>query len=204
MNARDKIMKAADDLFGKVGFDAATTREIAERSGVNKALIHYHFKSKESLFETLLDRYYNRLAASLEKSLLGEEGPLKDRMLALVDAYIDFLAANRNFSRIVQREAAGGKHMERVRSHMVPLFELGTKLLHGAYPQTVAGDLAAAQLLISFYGMIISYFTYQGLLKHLLDADPLSKKSLEVRKQHLRRMVEISLEALEKNGRKKG
>ncbi len=80
----------------------------------------------------------------------------------------------------------------------------GTKLIRDVYPATRAGELAATQVLISFYGMIISYFTYQGLLKHLLDADPLSKKSLEVRKQHLRRMVEISLEALEKNGRKKG
>jgi len=200
MNARDKILKAADDLFGRVGFDAATTREIAERSGVNKALIHYHFKSKEALFETLLDRYYDNLAGALERSLEGHERPLRERMLSLVDAYIDFLAANRNFSRIVQREAAGGKHMERARSHMVPLFDLGTRRLQGAYPQTGEGNLPAAQLLISFYGMIISYFTYQGLLKHLLDEDPMSRNSLGLRKRHLRRMVEITLEAVERSG----
>ena len=33
MSAREEILKAADNLFGKVGFDAATTREIAELSG---------------------------------------------------------------------------------------------------------------------------------------------------------------------------
>jgi AcrR family transcriptional regulator len=198
MNARERILQAADDLFGKVGFDAATTREIAEISGVNKALIHYHFKSKEALFETLLDRYYGHLAAALERSLQGG-GSLKDRMLGLVDAYVDFLADNRNFSRIVQREASGGRHMERVRSHMVPLFEMGRNLLQGAYPSTRSGDLAASQLLTSFYGMIISYFTYQGLLKHLLGADPLSKKNLRIRKEHIRRMVEITLNEVEKS-----
>ncbi len=196
MKARDRILKAADDLFGHVGFDAATTREIAEISGVNKALIHYHFKNKEALFETLLDRYYVSLTEALEKSLLVD-GSLKDKMLSLVDAYVDFLAANRNFSRIVQREAAGGRHMERVRSHMLPLFDMGTKLLQGAYPNTRTGDLASAQLLTSFYGMIISYFTYQDLLKHLLGTDPLSKKSLRLRKEHLRRMVEITLDEVE-------
>jgi len=196
MDARDRILQAADDLFGRVGFDAATTREIAEISGVNKALIHYHFKNKESLFETLLDRYYERLGQALEASL-QQDGTLREKMLSLVDAYVDFLAANQNFSRIVQREAAGGRHMERVRSHMVPLFERGTALLEAAYPATLSGELAAAHLLTSFYGMIISYFTYQELLRHLLGTDPLSKHNLRRRKDHLRRMVEITLHNIE-------
>ena len=195
MNAREKILKAADDLFGKVGFDAATTREIAEQSGVNKALIHYHFKTKEALFETLLDRYYESLGATLAKALAGDRD-IRERMLTLVDTYVDFLNRNRNFSRIVQREASGGPHMELILARMVPLFELGTHELNEAYPQTGEGEMAAAQLLISFYGMIISYFTYKGVLNHLLGSNPLSKAGLETRKQHLRRMVEITLEAL--------
>jgi len=197
MKARDRILMAADDLFGRVGFDAATTREIAEMSGVNKALIHYHFKNKEALFETLLDRYYTRLAETLQTSLQGH-GPVQEKMLCLADAYTDFLAANLNFSRIVQREAAGGRRMERVRAHMVPLFEMGTRLLEEAYPATRSGDLAAAQILTSFYGMIISYFTYQGLLRHLLGTDPLSRNNLKKRKDHLRKMVEITLHQMER------
>ena len=45
--------------------------------------------------------------------------------------------------------------------------------------------------------MIISYFTYKGVLHHLLGTDPLSRQGLELRKKHLRRMVEITLEAVE-------
>jgi len=197
MNARDKILEAADELFGLVGFEAATTREIADRCGVNKALIHYHFKSKEALFETLLDRYYAALGTTLENALQGGGGSLRSRMLCMVDAYVDFLAANRNFGRIVQREAAGGRHMERVRALMVPLFDRGIQLLQGAYPNTLRGNLAAAQLLISFYGMIISYFTYRDLLRHLLGTDPLSAENLLSRKEHVRRMVEITLNEIE-------
>ena len=65
-------MKAADKLFGDVGYDAATTREIAELSGVNKALIHYHFKSKEALFENVLDWYYENLGNALKKALKSD------------------------------------------------------------------------------------------------------------------------------------
>ncbi|MBW1873134.1 MAG: TetR/AcrR family transcriptional regulator, partial [Deltaproteobacteria bacterium] len=104
---RDKILMAADHLFGKGGFDATTTREIAERSQVNKALIHYHFKNKEGLLASVLDQYYEKLAQTLTNSLQAT-GTLRSRMLQLLDTYIDFLGQNRNFNRIVQREASGG------------------------------------------------------------------------------------------------
>jgi len=198
-STRDKILEAADRLFGAKGFDGASTREIAERSGVNKALIHYHFRSKEGLFESLLDRYYERLAQTMRQALTRDEG-LHQRLKSLLETYLDFLGDNRNFGRIVQREASGGPHMERIREHMVPLFELGTEAVKAAFPATREGALAAEQLLTSFYGMIISYFTYSGVLEHLLQTDPLSAESLEARKQHLRRMLEIVLAAVETEG----
>ncbi len=55
------------------------------------------------------------------------------------------------------------------------------------------------QLLTSFYGMIISYFTYSGVLESLFGADPLSDENLAARKQHLRRMLQIVLTNLEEN-----
>jgi len=199
---RERILQAADQMFGELGFDAAATRLIAERSGVNKALIHYHFNSKEALFERVLDRYYERLAETMRAAFSpgsagSPEGGLRDRLARLLDTYLDFLRDNRNFGRIVQREAAGGPHMERIREQMVPLFELGTAAVKAAYPATREGALAAEQLLTSFYGMIISYFTYSGVLERLLGADPLSDASFAARKRHLRRMLEIVLAAVE-------
>ncbi|MFO8055726.1 MAG: TetR/AcrR family transcriptional regulator [bacterium] len=196
MSAREEIMKAADRLFGEVGFEAATTREIAELSGVNKALIHYHFKSKDSLYGSVLDDYYARLDETLQDAL-AKEGTLRDRMLSVVDAYVDFLAHNLNFSRIVQRESSGGAHLDRVRAHLMPMFETGRKLLEETFPATRSGEFAAHQLLTSFYGMIVSYFTYSGVLEHLIGRDPLSQKELEARKAHLHKMFDIMLSAMQ-------
>ncbi len=197
MSAREEIMKAADHLFGEVGFEAATTREIAELSGVNKALIHYHFKSKESLYISVLDDYYGRLDETLQE-YLSREGSLRDRLLGVIDAYVDFLAANLNFSRIVQRESSGGAHLDRVRAHLMPMFEAGRKLLEGAFPAAQSVEFASHHLLTSFYGMIVSYFTYSGVLEHLVGRDPLSEKELEARKAHLHKMFDIVIEAMEK------
>ncbi|MFH2006183.1 MAG: TetR family transcriptional regulator [bacterium] len=196
MKPRERILEAADELFGANGFDATTTREIAEVSEVNKALIHYHFKSKEGLLGSLLDRYYEELGRTVQGSLAGE-GSLRERMLRLVDTYVDFLGANRNFGRIVQREASGGKHMDQIRAHMRPLFALGTQLVESIYPSTREGDLAAAQVLTSFYGMVVGYFTYADLLEDLFGTDPMSPVQFEARKVHLRQMVNITLDAIE-------
>ncbi len=197
MGAREEIMKAADHLFGQVGFEAATTREIAELSGVNKALIHYHFKSKQSLYISVLDDYYTRLDETIQDAL-SREGTLRERMLAVVDVYVDFLADNLNFSRIVQRESSGGVHLDRVREHLMPMFETGRNLLEGAFPAARSGEFASHQLLTSFYGMIVGYFTYSGVIEHLVGRNPLSRKELAARKAHLHRMFDIVLEAVEK------
>lgn len=200
-DTKEKILQAADELFGQMGYDAATTREIAERCQVNKALIHYHFKNKEGLLASVLDRYYEKLAGTLQGALSGGEG-LREKMLILVDSYVDFLSKNRNFNRIVQREASGGKNMDRISAHMAPLFQLGTALIQGAYPSTQSGEMSATQLLISFFGMAINYFTYNRLLEQLTGADPLSEENLKLRKSHLRRMVNILVEAIEEQERR--
>lgn len=195
MKPRERILEAADKLFGEMGFDATTTREIAELSGVNKALIHYHFKSKEGLLTSLLDAYYEDLTATLRQAL-DQEGDLKNRMGQLVDAYLEFLRAHRNFARIVQREASGGKHLDRIRTHMVPLFTMGTGVISDVFPSTRAGELSAENLLVSFYGMVVSYFTYSDTLEHLLGEDPMSESRFDDRKRHLRRMINIVLDAI--------
>ena len=111
MKAAEQILTAADVLFGERGFEATSTREIAERSGVNKALIYYHYKNKEHLFEQVLDRYYGRLSETLIGSI-EREGSVRVRMANLLDAYVDFLAANRR-TRQQQRPEERGRDRNR-------------------------------------------------------------------------------------------
>jgi len=188
LKAREKILESADTLFGKYGFDATTTREIAEHSSVNKALIHYHFKTKDALLESVLDRYYAKLAVTFAAAA-GHGGSLTEKMARLIDTYVDFLVDNRNFCRIIQREASGGKHVDLVRQRTLPFFQMGLQWVNQAFPESAKGDLAATHLLISFYGMIITYFTYSGVLEQLLGEDPFTPENLTARKKHLRRML---------------
>lgn len=199
MKAQEKILRAADKLFGESGYDAVSTREIAELAGVNKALIHYHFKSKEDLLAAVLDDYYERANQALMAALAAPGAP-RDMMRRVIDAYCDFLAHNRSFSRIVQREGAGGPHEGLIRKRLQGMFTAGITAVQAAWPASRSGDMAAHHLLVSFYGMIVSYFTYSDLLKHLTGVNPLSRQQLAQRKQHLYRMVDIVAMDLETTG----
>ena len=196
MKARERILKTADRVFGEVGFDGATVRKIADISKTNKALIHYHFTSKEGLFESVLDKYFEQLSKDLHGTLISD-GPLSDRIIRMFARYIDFLEKNRSFVHIIHREISGGKQMKRVIAHMIPLFQFVLQGIRGAYPKTRAGDLSAEHLLVSGYGMIITYFTCSGIVEKLIGSNPMAPKNLQSRKKHLVRMFDIIVHALE-------
>lgn len=197
---RERILAATDQLFGAVGFDATTTRDIAERSGVNKALIHYHFGSKEELLSAVLDGYYARLGAALAAALARPAGSFEAQVLQVVDAYADFLARNRAFCNIVQREVGSGHHVEKIVAGTAPLFELGTRWLEALAPGAPPG-LELVHVLTSVYGMIVTYFTYGRVLERLTGEDPFSPAALEARRRHLHRMVGLILRELTGDGR---
>lgn len=195
---RARILEAADRLFGERGFDATSTRDIAERSGVNKALIHYHFGTKDDLLEILLDDYYQRLGSALRAALARRTDPL-DQALEVVDAYADFLATNRTFTSIVQREVASGQHVERIVARTLPTFELGRAWLD-TFGAGAPEGLEPLQVLTSVYGMVVTYFAFGGVLGPLTGGDPFSKAALAARKRHVRRVVTLLFHEMTRKG----
>lgn len=75
---RLRIFSAAETVFAKRGFDAATLREITEAAGVNIAAVNYYFSSKEELVRQVLDRrmtpYTAARLAALEARLAAADG----------------------------------------------------------------------------------------------------------------------------------
>jgi len=73
VEARESILAAAKSEFAARGFQGARTASIAERAGVNKALIHYYFKNKENLYLEILERGIGKVNADYDVPLyIGE------------------------------------------------------------------------------------------------------------------------------------
>ena len=56
ISTRDEILESAIKLFAEKGFSGTTTREIAEKAGVNEALIFRHFSTKRDLYSAIIER----------------------------------------------------------------------------------------------------------------------------------------------------
>ena len=86
--------------------------------------------------------------------------------------------------------------MERIFEHLSPLYKASLAAIQEEFPAARVGEMAARQLLISFYGMIVIYFNMGPLLGKLMGTNPLSKKNISMRKKHIHRMLDMVAEEL--------
>ncbi len=74
---QERIIAGALEVFKSQGLDGATMDEIAQKSGFGKATLYYYFHSKEEVFATILEIGWQKLWASLESVIAGDESPRK-------------------------------------------------------------------------------------------------------------------------------
>ncbi len=88
-STEQKIKETARKLFTSKGFSAVTTRDIAIEAGINQALLHYYFRSKEKLFEIVMLENLSLFIAGVASILNNEQTTLEQKIEDLVAAYID-------------------------------------------------------------------------------------------------------------------
>lgn len=93
--SEEKIRTAATKVFLAKGFDGATTRAIAEESGMNLALVNYYFRSKEKLFSEILEEML-RLFFQGMVELFKKQMTLKEKVIALLEHDYEMFKNNPN------------------------------------------------------------------------------------------------------------
>jgi AcrR family transcriptional regulator len=88
----EKIKHAAREVFHRKGFAGTRTRDIAEASGINLALLNYYFRSKEKLFEIIILDTLKAFTGSLGDVLNDEKTTLNKKVEQIVMRYIEMLS----------------------------------------------------------------------------------------------------------------
>ena len=99
-----QIMEMAEVLFAEKGFNGTSVRDIAEKAGVNLAMISYYFGSKDKLLEALFTYRGEYIKLKLESMIENKELGSMEKMNWLIDHYIDKVMSQQCFSRIMVRE----------------------------------------------------------------------------------------------------
>jgi len=93
LSSEEKILEAAKKVFHRKGFEGARMQEIADEAGINKALLHYYFRSKEKLFQAVFEAAFSGLMGSAKEIFLSEK-PLHEKISAFLTYYISTISEN--------------------------------------------------------------------------------------------------------------
>jgi AcrR family transcriptional regulator len=110
-NAKHRILDAAKSIFAEKGFDGARVDEIAKAANVPKSLIYYHFNSKDSILEELLQNsldQFQQILVNIDTGPLASQ-PFSEHLRAM---YFQYIEENVDVFRIIGMEALkkhGGK-----------------------------------------------------------------------------------------------
>ena len=98
------ILEAAEREVLKKGFDGARTTSIAAAAGVTHAMLHYYFRTKEQLFERILDEKMRMMGQSVLAAFGDARLPLIERLRNGIERHFDFIAANPDLPRFIVNE----------------------------------------------------------------------------------------------------
>ena len=105
-----QIMEAAEALFADKGFNGTSVRDIADKAGVNLAMISYYFGSKDKLLEAIFTFRGDSNKLVMEDIVNKESMSCMDKVYLLIDHYIKKITSQQCFHRIMVREQSVNNH----------------------------------------------------------------------------------------------
>jgi len=159
------ILEASRKVFLEYGFDGATMQQIADEAGINKALLHYYFRSKDRLFEAVFFEAFSRMMPNILKIFISDVD-FFEKIRGLVNTYISTLQnypqipqfilheLHRNPSRILELMKATGIDPEVVLNIILGEMKKGT-----------IKEMDPRQFIVNMLAMCIFPFAARPLLQ---------------------------------------
>jgi AcrR family transcriptional regulator len=196
--SRAAILRAAAREFAEHGIAGARTETIAREARVNKALLYYYFKDKETLYGAVLDDAFSGLKATVFRVLDGDQPP-REKMLAYVGAYFDFIASNQLYPRLMQREMMRARegqsqHIDKViKNYIQPIFARVSELIRAGIEDGVFRAVSPAHFVPSMVAMIVFYFSSAPVMQKIVGFNPLSAERIAERRTAVLDFVSAAL-----------
>lgn len=102
-NTEQAILEAAKIVFVQKGMEGARMQEIADKAGINKALLHYYYRNKDKLFKAVFKETFFKLLPNLV-DLMKSDISLFDKIKLFVQIYIDIINENPSLPSFIIHE----------------------------------------------------------------------------------------------------
>lgn len=135
-SVRERLLRAAAELFARKGYAATSVHEIVAACGVTKPVLYYYFGSKEGLFLQLMGEALQLFEATIAGAL-SREGSVRERICRLLEEVFALILSNLELARMAHALYFGP-------TQDAPLFDL--EAFHQRLREVVRGLVAEGQL----------------------------------------------------------
>jgi len=191
INTETLILNSAKKVFITHGLEKAKMQQIADEAGINKALLHYYFRSKDKLFEAVFSDVLKEIVPMM-KNFFGDNIPFTHKIELFVETYINlirknpflpefvFTELNRNPERLIQMMVSFGVNPNVILTQIEKEIELGN-----------IKKINPKQLLINILALTIFPFLAKPIVKGILlnNDDDQFCRFIEERKVHISEFV---------------
>ena len=190
-NTETEILIAAKEIFQQKGMAGARMQEIADKAQINKALLHYYYRSKQLLFEAVFKSAFSLLAPQLNK-VLNDDSDLFEKIRRFTENYVSFVIKHPYLPNFVIQELnKNPEFVLKLRSEKsFPSIDKFKLQVSDAIKQGVIKPIQAEQLFINIISLNIFPFIGEPLLMALVNVDKDSyNKILENRKTEVAEFI---------------
>ncbi len=193
----EKIYEAARRIFLLKGMEGARMQEIADEAGMNKALLHYYFRSKENLFKAVFKDIFTKFFSKVKDTIFSDISA-KEKLIVFIDNYINLIQANPYVPQFIINEINRDPKVLKTL-----MFESGIepqKILEMFFNEAQASNLSKLDprhIIVSILGMLIFPFVARPLLQMIYfnDNQEAYTEFLNERKEIVKNMILKLIEA---------
>lgn len=169
-STEELILVAAQAVFLEKGLAGARMQEIADRAGINKALLHYYFRSKEKLAVLIINRAVGELLPRL-MAILETDQDLFEKVRQLAGEYITFMSRNSFLPLFIVNEANRNPQFffKAAVQHEQPRLAAFRRQVEEAVAQGRIRPVSSAQLLMNMSSLVMFPFLGKPLFQVALD-----------------------------------
>ena len=175
------ILEVAERLFLEKGFALTSTTEIAKEVGCNQALVHYYFRTKDNLFNTIFEQKFKQFFQYILAMENLEQMTFQDKLKYIIESHFDMVRKNSRIPLLIVNEFSRNPEMlaalkEKLKGVVSKLFE---SLNDELQAEIVAGRMRQITLIDLIFNTIsvnISLFLLLPVAAEIMSMDEKQKE----------------------------
>lgn len=172
-NTEELILQTARDVFIKKGLAGARMQDIANQAGVNKALLHYYFTSKEKLFNLVFEQEFGNFFSNLA-TIVSSDLPLFEKIESIVALDIERMTQFPGLPNFVLNEMSRNPEVILKKLKKIPVEKVLAgfqKQINSEVKKGTIKKISADQLFINIQSLCIFPFVSRPMIKGLMQLD---------------------------------